>query len=378
MAGVWLETYLIAVSIVCLCFLGMSLANMAAFKRLNIPAKTLNSPKVSILIPARDEEHNLRTCLDSLLKQNYSNYEMLVLDDNSSDGTAAIISEYEAKHQCIKGFSGKPLPADWLGKHWACQQLSEIANGEYFLFTDADTIHKPDCVSWALTNMMHHDADFMSAFPRQIIGSFGEAVVVPGMYMITSFFMPVWLIPKTKSAKLSFAIGQFVIGRASVYRAMGGYEQIKSSLVDDISMARNIKTAGFKTLFLDGEDHIECRMYHSYREAFGGLVKNIYAALDKSLARLSGAIFLISAAVILPLFNLVYRVGTGADNILLSALPVAIFLVMWFVSLRDRKVPAYIPFLYPLLFVNILTISVVSAVKTGFGRGALWKGRWVK
>ena len=108
---------------------------MATFRRLNIPARKLNSPKVSILVPARDEELNLRPCLDSLLQQDYSNFEILVLDDNSSDRTLEIIREYEAKHPRVRGYSGARLPPGWLGKHFACQQLSEHADGEYLLFT---------------------------------------------------------------------------------------------------------------------------------------------------------------------------------------------------------------------------------------------------
>jgi chlorobactene glucosyltransferase len=354
------------------------LANMVAFRRLNIPARKLNSPMVSILVPARDEEDNLRACLDSLLRQDYSNFEILVLDDNSSDGTAEILREYAKRNPRLKAFSGAPLRPGWLGKHYACQQLSERAEGEYLLFTDADTVHRPDCVSWALTNMRHHDADFMSALPRQKIGSFGEALVVPAVYLVTSLFLPVWLIPKTKTPLLSFAIGQFVIGRASAYEAVGGYEAIKDSLVDDLSMAKRMKAAGFKTLFLNGEDHVECRMYRNYRGAFNGIVKNLFPALDKSLPRLIGAFLLIVGAVLLPLINLLVRSAVGAGDILLSAVPVAIFLLMWSVSLQDRKIPPYVAFLYPLQFLSLLTISVVSAAKTSYGKGALWKGRLVK
>jgi len=376
--GFWLHLFLAGSSALCLYFLLLSLANMATFRRLNIPARKLNSPKVSILVPARDEELNLRPCLDSLLQQDYSNFEILVLDDNSSDRTLEIIREYEAKHPRVRGYSGARLPPGWLGKHFACQQLSEHADGEYLLFTDADTVHRPNCVSWALTNLLHHQADFLSAVPRQLIGSFGEAVVVPAVYMVTSLFMPIWLIPRRNNPLFSFAIGQFVIGRASAFQAVGGYAAIRDSLVDDISMARRMKSAGFKTLFLNGEDYVDCRMYRSYRSAFSGIVKNLFAALDKSLLRLTGAFALIIGAVLLPLFNLVFRAAGGADELLLSAVPVALFLLTWSVSLVDRKIPAYVPFLYPLQFLSLLSIAVVSASKTRFGQGALWKGRLVK
>jgi len=372
------DFYLLGVSVICGYFLALSVANCIAFKRLTRPPRKLGSPMVSILVPARDEERNLEALLDSLLQQDYSNFEILVLDDHSQDDTARILAEYQERDSRIKAFAGKPLPAGWLGKHFACQQLYEKANGEYFLFTDADTVHSPKSVSWALTNMIHHEADFMSAYPRQEIGSFGEAVIVPGIFLVVALFLPVWLIPRTKMPDISFAIGQFVIGRAAAFKAVGGYENIKDSLVDDISMARSMKAAGFRTLFLDGKDFIQCRMYQGYSEAFSGLVKNIYAALDKKPGRLLTVFVLFTAVILLPLANLVYAIAVGADNLALSALPVAIFFVMWFISLMARQLPLYVPFLYPLLFVNLMTISLVSAVKTGYGQGALWKGRRVK
>jgi chlorobactene glucosyltransferase len=372
------DSYLLGVSVICTYFLALSVANCIAFRRLTLPPRKLNSPMVSILVPARDEERNLEALLDSLLKQDYSNYEILVLDDHSRDGTARILDEYQKRDARLKAFAGKPLAPGWFGKHFACQQLYEKANGEYFLYTDADTVHSPQSVSWALTNMIHHEVDFMSAYPRQKIGSFGEAVVVPGVFLVVALFLPVWLIPRTKTPDISFAIGQFVIGRASAFRAIGGYENIRNSLVDDISLARSMKAAGFRTLFLDGKDFVECRMYRGYREAFSGLVKIIYAALDKKPGRLLTLFVLFTAVILLPLANLLYGVAIGADNLALSALPVVIFFVMWFISMTARQLPLYVPFLYPLLSLNLMSIALVSAVKTGYGRGALWKGRRVK
>ena len=373
-----LETYLWAVSGVCLFFLALSLANCVAFRRLTHPPRTIGSPRVSILVPARDEETNIGPCLDSLLDQDYGNYEILVLDDDSSDRTGEIIRDYAAKHPRLRALSGKPLPDGWLGKHYACHQLSKEADGDYLLFTDADTVHARTSVSWAMTNMLDHDADFMSAYTRQKIGSFGEALVVPGMYLVTALLLPIWLIPRSRRASISFAIGQFIITRKSAFWSVGGYEKFKDSIVDDLAMVRQMKSIGCKTLFLDGKDFIGCRMYHSYREAFGGIVKNLFAALDKKLYALIGLFLLIVLAIELPLVNLAYRLSTGGDHLLLSALPVGLFLVTWLLSLLDRKLSPLVPLLYPLLFLNLMAISVVSAAKTGYGSGALWKGRRVK
>ena len=373
-----MHIYLELASVTCLYFLLLTLVNNFSFRKLNIPPIKFRSPKVSILIPARDEERNIRACLDSLLKQDYTNYEILVMDDNSSDATASILREYQSAHPRIKAFTGKPLPPEWLGKHFACHQLAEKADGDFFMFTDADTTHQPKSVSWALTNLLHHKADFLSAYPRQTIGSLGEAIVVPCMYLATSLFLPVWMMLRCKNPLVSFAIGQFVVVRREVFKVAGGYEAIKDCLVDDISMVRNIKKAGFKTLFLDGKDFVTCRMYHGYGEAFRGFVKSLYAALDKSLVRLLAAIMLISATIILPLIILAKAWISGSGPVYLATLPVIIFLTMWTVSLVERRMPAYYALLYPAQFINLLAIAVVSAAQTGYGKGALWKRRLVK
>jgi chlorobactene glucosyltransferase len=256
--------------------------------------------------------------------------------------------------------------------------LTEAADGEFLLLTDADTIHGPQSISWAMTNMLDHRADFISGYTRQKIGSFGEALIVPAIYLVTAFFLPVWLIPRTRRPDLSFAIGQLVIARAEAFRKAGGYAAIRASVVDDLALARGMKAAGFKTLFLDAARHVDCRMYSGFRGAFGGLVKNIYAAIGKRLPVLLTLILLIVFAIELPLVNLAYRVFTGGDLLLLSALPVVVFFAMWLLTLVDRKLSPLLALLYPVLFLNLIAIASVSTVKTGYGQGALWKNRRVK
>ncbi|MEJ2664861.1 MAG: glycosyltransferase, partial [Spirochaetia bacterium] len=206
------------------------------------------------------EELNITGCLESLLEQDYPNYEILVIDDNSNDRTWHILSAYAKKYKKLKVFRGKPLPRGWVGKQYACQQLIDRAQGEYILFTDADTIHNRQSLSWAVTNMLRHNADFMSAFLQHLIGSLGEALIVPAIYIMTTILMPLWKIPQQNSSFLSFAIGQFMVCRRKALLKIGGYTSFKASLVEDISLARAMKKHGYKTIFLDGKNYIRCRI----------------------------------------------------------------------------------------------------------------------
>jgi chlorobactene glucosyltransferase len=147
-------------------------------KNYKLPKNIIDSPPlVSVLIPARDEEKNIYRCLRSLAKQDYPNIEILVLDDNSKDKTANIVEEFASKDRKVKLIRGKPLKTGWLGKSYACHQLSENANGDYFLFVDADTLHFPDSISSALASLTCNGLDAISVFPKQITVTIHERIL---------------------------------------------------------------------------------------------------------------------------------------------------------------------------------------------------------
>ncbi|MBN1799764.1 MAG: glycosyltransferase [Spirochaetales bacterium] len=373
-----MNTYLAITTIICVYFLLLSLKNKETLKNLTYSPDVSTAPKVSVLIPARDEETNIGECLDSLLEQDYPNYEILVIDDNSNDGTWRIIKKYARKNNKIKAYKGKPLAEGWIGKQYACQQLIESARGEYLMFTDADTIHTSQSISWAVTNMLRHKADFMSAFLHHLIGSLGEALIVPAIYIMTTILMPLWKIPQKNNPFFSFAIGQFMVCRRKCLLAIGGYTSFKNSLVEDISLARAMKEHGYKTIFIDGKDYIHCRMYHSFKGAFKGLVKNTFGALHQSILFLA-ALFLVVAAVIeIPVLNLIHQCYAGGNDLLFSIIPVSMFGGIWFLVLRDRKISLSITLSYPILFFMVMIIAVTSTLKTGLLGGVEWKGRLVR
>ncbi|MBN2442365.1 MAG: glycosyltransferase, partial [Spirochaetales bacterium] len=322
-------------------------------KKWSYTPDSTTGPLVSVIIPARNEEQTISGCLTSLLHQKYKNYEILVLDDNSTDNTWPILKEFQKKSDKIRIFAGLPLAEHWSGKQYACHQLVKEAKGEFLLFTDADTVHSPFSISWAVSNLKKHHADFLSGYIYHVIGSWGEALIVPAAYLLTTLILPLCKIPGKNHPFISFAIGQFIFCKKDVFQAIGGYSLCKQSVVEDMDLARIIKTYGYKTIFLDAKEYVRCRMYTSYVSAFHGFVKNIFGALNKNSVILAGFCLLIILGIEFPVVHLIHILLKGTGDLLSAGLPVGIFFCTWSLVIKDRKLSPFIAFLYPLLFVNI-------------------------
>lgn len=161
------------------------------------------------------------------------------------------------------------------------QQLSEYANGDYLLFTDADTVHSKESIAWAVTNIESHGVGCLSGYVSQELNTFGEVLIVRATYIMTTMILPLWLIAATKAPGLSFAIGQFIMFRRQAYEAIGGYSTVSGHISDDIFVVRELKNAGFCLIFLDIHRYVRCRMYIGYRASFNGICKNIYDFFKK-------------------------------------------------------------------------------------------------
>lgn len=234
-------------------------------------------PRVSILVPARNEARVIEHCVMSLLAQDYTDFDVLVLNDGSTDCTGEILRRLAAADGRLRVLEGEPLPAGWIGKHWACQQLLEQADGEYVLFVDADTWHHESAVRNGVSAMLVWNLDLLSAIPREIVGTFGELLTVP--MPVWSFFalLPMWLAFHTRTPMLASAIGQFMMFRTSSLRKIGAFERIRSNVVDDLSLARLVKASRMRWRLADGTNRISCRMYNGLHESVQGFSKNLYA-----------------------------------------------------------------------------------------------------
>lgn len=238
-----------------------------------------NAPLVSILVPARNEAANIARCVRSLIKQDYPNFELLILDDDSSDGTATIVEtlQHEDKTGRLILLAGKPLPDGWLGKNWACYQLSQATHGDFLLFTDADTDHSLRSVTAAIAAMEQEQADLLSVFPRQETKSLFERLIIPLVTLFVVGLLPTWQVKTNPDPRFSAANGQFMCFRREAYIGSGGHAGIKGQVLDDVKLAQRVKAAGFRQILPDGTDMVSCRMYRNRSEVWRGFSKNFYA-----------------------------------------------------------------------------------------------------
>lgn len=236
-----------------------------------------NEPRINILIPARNEEHNIGACLESILRQDYPDYTVTVLDDQSTDRTAEIIKQYAAQDKRVRLIEGKPLPHGWIGKSWACQQLGDAADGEIFIFTDADTVHEPFAARHTAGWMRRYNTGLFSAFPEQRTVSLLEQFVVPFIDMLVYSLLPLRLVYLTRFPSIAGANGQWIAFSREAYEGIGGHAAVRNALVEDIELSREVKRKGFKAMTASGTSAVYCRMYRSSQEVWDGFSKNFYA-----------------------------------------------------------------------------------------------------
>lgn len=358
------------------CILGM--INMIDMKLHAVPPTVTAGPLVSVLIPARNEEQNIERCLSSLRNQDYTNYEILVIDDNSTDNTLGILQRIAREDKRVRVFSGKPLPEDWFGKPYAMQQLSGEAKGEIFVFTDADTIHNSTSISWTVSNIQNSKVDFISGYTKQKLLTFGEAITVPLMYFLTTIVVPLFLNRYTRQTFFSAAIGQFIAVNREAFEKVGGYTTIKNKPVEDMYLARLFKRSGYQTIFLDLKKQIQCRMYVGYQAALEGIGKNIFVFFGKNSVLLFVVAILVVVFIFLP-FPLLFILGFIRSPFFIHVLITnSLFTLAFIIQYLDREIPWYYAFLWPVIFLNYLYVGLFSWFRTVSGKGFLWKDRVVR
>ncbi len=335
------------------------------------------NPLISVLIPARNEQDNIKRCINSLLKQDYSNLEILVLDDNSTDGTAEIVKKIAKRDDRVKLYHGKPLARGWLGKSYACQQLSEYANGEYLAFIDADTLHFPTSIASSVACLLKYRVDALSIFAKQIMVTIHERMMVPfGNFMIMGF-MPLSLIRKTRNPLFCTAIGQFILFKKDVYKAIGGHESVKGEILEDVIISKQVKRCGFKFMIFNGSSNLYCRMYHNFKEVVHGYSRVIFPAFDYSIPMFSIALIVITAMYLMPFVMLPLAIlfdwPLAVTNIIILQ---TIFVMVTRIILAIRfKMKAVDVLLHPFSVMYLLSMAVNSVFQFRFNIGIYWKGR---
>jgi len=378
LAGILSQFYYPALTIVALYFFFLSISNHYEMWRFSLSSEVFDGPMVSILVPARNEEQNIEHCLKSLQNQQYKNFEILVLNDNSTDNTLNILNRISAEDSRVKVFNGEPLPPDWYGKPFALHQLTKQAKGEIFIFTDADTVHTPTSVAWAVTNLLGLKADLISGYIGQIFGSIGEILTVPLMFFLTGFIIPLSVNRFVKRVHwFSAAIGQFIAIRRNVFDAIGGCEAFKKKTSEDIYMSRLVKRKGYSTRFLNVCDHVKCRMYNGYQHAVEGIGKNIFDFLGKNNYLLFFLMIVIFFFLFFPFPLLFFCIANSSPWTTHILAVVTLYTLTWVFAFLGMRLNWWYGLLWPIYFLNLIYMAGWSWFRTISGKGFLWKDRKV-
>jgi chlorobactene glucosyltransferase len=340
-------------------------------------ASTEQTPFVSILVPARNEELNIGRCVRSLLAQEYPAFEVIVLDDHSTDATRSILNEIRTENPALRIIGGEALPAGWLGKHWACHQLAGVARGELLLFTDADTWHEPYALRDSVATMLNAGADLLTAFPHEQVITWGEKLTVPLLGFAPFSFVPVFLARFRGMSRLAVTIGQFMLFRRTAYDAIGGYEAVRTHPLDDVQFGRRVLKNGLKWLLVDGTNHVHCRMYRDFDSAVSGFTRSLMAFFSNHVLLYSVAWLWIAVIFLEPLLVILLNLlGIRLAFFPTSLAWIAVlesFLLFLLIYFRFRF-RLYLVWLYPVsvcLFVWLAFRSLIFALRGKAG----WKDR---
>jgi chlorobactene glucosyltransferase len=356
----------------------IALVNVLTVRSLMPQDHPWDRPLVSVLIPARNEERTIGITLSTLAEQDYGNYEVVILDDNSDDATFAIASQWIARDRRFRIVKGSPLPEGWVGKSFACHQLSREARGQILLFVDADTVHSRFSLSAGVAELQRSGADLLTAIPRQRTESFWEHTLLPLLHFVTFAFLPMPLVRLVRDERLAMANGQYMLWRRAAYLAVGGHEAVKSVMVEDVWLARLVKEKGFHLAIRYGAVAVSCRMYASLAEIWSGFSKNIFPGLGYSIPAVAGLVLFSFATSVLPFFMMIDVAMTGGWTTTaaeLVAAQVGLMLLIRFVLAIRFDMEIWSALLHPLAMAVMIGIMVNSTRWVLAGEGSRWKGR---
>ncbi|HEU4508106.1 MAG TPA: glycosyltransferase [Pyrinomonadaceae bacterium] len=349
-----------------LILLAVTLWNVLCSPRVGARTDRASAGAVSILIPARDEEANIATCLDHALAQGSVLSEVLVYDDHSTDATSAIVAERAQHDARVRLLTPQPLPAGWCGKTFACAQLAAEASAPWLLFVDADALLSGNSVSRAVAEAEAREVSLLSCWPRLEMGGFWERALMPLLNFVVFTLYPAPLALKRNTASLGLAHGSFMLARRDAYQRTGGHTLVRAELFEDTRLAQVWRECAERSLCLDGQDMLRVRMYNSFGEIWRGFQKNFFPAFRGARS------FWLFIALHFSVFLLPF--------LLLPLAPVFIFPVLCVLLMRLALVlrfkhPLWSVLLHPLSESVLLALGISSWLHYRRGRGVEWKGR---
>jgi hypothetical protein len=337
-----------------------------------LPPNSKSEDAISVLIPARNEERRIGDALRSLLRCRGVNFEIVVLDDNSTDRTAEIVRDFAAYDSRIRLESGLPVAKGWTGKNFACYQLASHARHSTLLFFDADVrAARPDALARIAREMER--VPFLSGFPWQGARTFFEKLIVPLIHFVLLSFLPIKRMRRTTDPRFAAACGQLIAVRRDVYQKTGGHAAIAESMHDGLMLARNFRFHGYGTDIFDATDSFSCRMYANARDVWNGFGKNAQEGLGSPALIGPSTIFLLGGQV-LPF--LIFFATSSEPALGLAGIGAVAALVPRLVSAVRFRQPMIGAILHPVGVFTLLIIQWIVFLRSLGKRAVYWRGRY--
>jgi glycosyltransferase involved in cell wall biosynthesis len=331
------------------------------------------SPRVSIIVPARNEAEQIEPSLRSLLALDYENYEVLVVNDRSTDQTGEILDRIAASaeaHGRLRAIHIAHLPPGWLGKTHAMWTAGEQSTGDYLLFTDADVVFRPDSLRRAIAYIEAERADHLVLFPQLLMHTPGEYIMIAFFQMLFTFGHRPWKVADPK-AKDHIGVGAFNLVRRSAYESVGSYRALRMEVVDDMKLGKVIKNAGFAQRNVFGEDLISIRWAKGALGVVDNLTKNSFAILSYQWWRVAASVVALLFLNLGPFIGIWLARGWQRVPFLIAL--GAMLLLYVGMSLRSR-IPVYYFFLHPIGTLMFVYTLVRSTILTLWSGEVVWRG----
>lgn len=337
-----------------------------------------SKPSVSIILPVRNQATTVKDCVDSLIRLEYPNKEVIVVDGNSTDGTEDILNSFGDK---IKIIEEEPLAQGWVGKNWACHLGYEKSTGDLLMFTDGDSIHSQDSLTKTVSFLESRQVDLVTLAPAAILRTFWEKLLQPPIFWLIMMFVGGKWVNDDNKPRWALGNGQYMLFRREAYHKIGGHSAVRDRISEDYSLGRLIKAKGLKLRMVTASDSLGVRMYSSLPEIWRGWRKNFYSVSgNHPLFRATYRLVLLFTFLVLPFVVLGYGVFLSTVNLLnvylLTGAFMAFFLWLGLIIL-DRSIgvsPVY-ALLLPIAMTLYIGIGLDSTIRGALGMGFAWKGR---